>query len=319
GRIDWFVSQHTACGTTNSYYQVAQNDIAPYRDDAGNSNCEVASFRSDFILIRNTAGTVIYRIRRECMNPMGQIGALSNIPPPNFNLTPAIGTLVNGSTGSVAQVGDTVRFTFTVRNTGTTTSTSTACNTYATTYAGYHAGGSPPPGGSPAGPPPGCPRNFPVGTTTVATQDIVIVTANQTICRTLTVNPATYGGGLRTTNEVCVIVANQPYLKVYGGDISAGNGLETAPSTCTNYANASVTTWNKRAAGSYAGAGVQYAGFALRTITDFATAQGNAGGAPVPIGLSFANTATNVGIGNFGGTFGSVPCIPDYWDRRPAT
>jgi hypothetical protein len=119
---------------------------------------------------------------------------------------------------------------------------------------------------------------------------------------------------------VCVIVANKPYLKVFGGDLSVGNALETAPnnSTCTNFTNAGIMAWNKGTAGGYAGAGVQYAAYALRTITDFSTAQGNAGGAPVPVGLSFANTSTNPGAGNFGGSFGSATCIPDFWSRRPA-
>jgi hypothetical protein len=114
-------------------------------------------------------------------------------------------------------------------------------------------------------------------------------------------------------------VANKPYLKVYGGDISAGNGLETAVDTCTSNTNAKVISWNERAAGAYSGAGVQYATYALNSITDFASAQGNAGGAPVPTGLSFANTATNVAAGNFGGSFGSVGCIPNYYTRKPAT
>lgn len=319
GRIDFFVWQHMNCGVKNTYYQEPHVDVAPFTNHAGNSDCEVSSVVDDFIVFRNTAGAEMYRIRRECMNPMGTIRALATNPPPNFNLNPSISPTVNGTPGSVAQVGDTVRFTFTVNNTGTTQATNINCNTYATQYPGYHAGGSPPPGGSPAGPNPGCPRNFPVGSTIVATQDVAIAAENQTICRTLTVNPATFGGSARTTNEVCVIVAAKPYLKVFGGDISAGSGLETAPDTCTNNNNAAVISWNKRAAGGYAGAGAQYATFALSRITDFATAQGNVGGAPVPQGLSFGNTATNVGTGNFGGNFGSVTCIADYYARRPAT
>lgn len=117
----------------------------------------------------------------------------------------------------------------------------------------------------------------------------------------------------------CIYVANKPYLKVYGGDVTAGSGLETAPDTCTNNTDAAIVAWNRNSSGGYAGAGAQYAAFALRAITDFATAQGNAAGAPAPSGLAFANTATNVALGNFGGTFGSVTCIADYYARKPST
>jgi hypothetical protein len=322
GRIDWSMWWHAPCGIVNTYYQPAHNDVAPYLQSASNSDCEVGSVLDQFVVFRNTAGAEVYMIRRECMNPMGNIDPLSASPPPNFSLTPSIGTNVNGVAGDVAQVGDSVEFRYSVNNSngaGTTPSTAVNCNTYATVYTGYHADGGPPPGGSPAGPNPGCPRIFPVGNTVITTETIPIASANQTICRTLTVNPATWGGGERTTNEVCVIVANKPYLKLFGGDISAGGGLETAPGTCTSFANAGIMAWNERAAGGYSGAGAQYAAYALQTITDFSTAQGNAGGAPVPVGLSFANTSTNAGLGNFGGSFGSASCIPDFWARRPAS
>jgi hypothetical protein len=319
GRIEWFTVQHTPCGIVNTYWQDGYNDVAPYIDEPGNSDCELPWYTSDFIIFRDNAGNEVYMIRRLCMNPMGRIGPLDPTPPPDFNLTPAIGTSVNGSAGSVAQVGDTVRFTYTVNNSGSTSSTNVNCSTYATTYAGYHAGGSAPPGGSPLGPSPGCPRSFGVGSTSVATEDVPIVTANQSICRTLSVDPYTITGGSRSTNEVCVVVANKPYLKVFGGDISVGNGLSTSIDVCTNYNNAAVMAWNERGAGGYSGAGAQYATYALRRITDFSTAQGNAGGAPVPAGLAFANTSINVASGDFGGTFGSVTCIPDYWSRKPAS
>jgi hypothetical protein len=107
--------------------------------------------------------------------------------------------------------------------------------------------------------------------------------------------------------------------------VAAGSGLETAPDTCTNNTNAAITSWNKRETGVpaddyYAGAGVQFAGFALRAITDFATGRDNNVGATNPSWLSFANsTGVNNPNGQFGGTFGSVPCIPDYYSQRPST
>lgn len=330
GRIDWFVWQHMPCGTRNTYYQDAHDDVAPYQDDAGNSNCEVASSLDEFIIVRNTSGSAIYTIRRACMNPMGSIGGLSTNPSPNFNLNPAVGATITdpgGGTvsGNVAQVGDTVRFTFTVRNTGSTASSGTiTCTIFGNARSGYSPPASPPTYSSSGGytPPPisNCPPSggFAINATvTVATQDVVVSSANQTICRTLRVSPATFNGGPAGA-ETCIYVANKPYLKVYGGDITTGSALETAPDTCTNNANAGIVSWNRRATGGYAGAGVQYAAYALSTITDFATALGNSAGAPTPIGLSFASTTSNAANGNFGGTFGAVTCIPDYYSRKPS-
>ncbi|HEU4914129.1 MAG TPA: hypothetical protein VFT16_01860 [Candidatus Saccharimonadales bacterium] len=317
GRIDWNAYAHWPCGTRNTFYQDDRDDVAPYLEDPSNGTCENGSVMDAHIYFRNASGGIIYVIRRACMNPLGAIGPLSPNPEPNFNLNPIINATVNGAAGTSAQVGDTVSFSYVVSNTGTTASDNTACSTYRNTYTGYRAANPTPSPGGAAGPNPGCPRDFGVGSTTVATESFVVTTANQTHCRSLFVNPATWGGGQRG-REVCVIIASQPYLKVFGGDISAGGGLESG-GTCTNNANAAVISWNKRAAGAYAGAGAQYAVVAMDTITDFSSALGNAGGAPKPAGLSLANTTTNVASGNFGGNFDAANCIANYWGRKPAT
>jgi hypothetical protein len=157
----------------------------------------------------------------------------------------------------------------------------------------------------------------------VASETITASAVNQTICRAFWVNPASVTVGAVGT-ETCIRIVAKPYLKVYGGDVAAGSGLETAPDTCTSNTNAAITSWNKRNTGPvanhYAGAGVQYAGFALRAITDFATGRGNSVGQTTPSWLSFANsTGVNNGNGQYGGTFGSVPCINDYYSLRPTT
>jgi hypothetical protein len=100
--------------------------------------------------------------------------------------------------------------------------------------------------------------------------------------------------------------------------VSAGAGLDTAPSVCTTNTDAAITSWNQQALNGYSGAGTQYAAYALDIINDFATAQNNAGSS-TPTGLSFANTSTNVGGGNFGGNFGSSDCIPNYYSTKPAS
>lgn len=317
GSIDWSVWHHWPCGTKNTIYQDNRNDVAPYKMSKTNSDCAKTSVKDDNIYIRNKAGAAVYVIRRACMNPIGAIGPLSDPPSLNYNLNPSVNVSINGGgSNDTAEEGDTIQFTYVVANSGSTPSSATNCNTYKHDYAAYHDNAANPTGPDPgdvAGPNPGCPRNFGVGSTTVATETITAA-ANRTYCRKLIVNPYKLNAGARG-KEVCVVVANRPYLKVFGGDVSVGNGQPTA---CTTNNDAAISTWNKRAS-SYAGAGAQYAAFAMSTIGDFATAQNLNGGAAEPTGLSFANTASDPANGDFGGSWGSAACIPDYYSKKPAT
>jgi hypothetical protein len=103
-------------------------------------------------------------------------------------------------------------------------------------------------------------------------------------------------------------------LRVYGGDVSAGNGQ---PTTCASSTSA-VVSWNKESP-NFGGAGAQYAVKAIGQIKDFATALGNtAGAAATGKGLAFANTTAS-GSSIFGGSFGSLPCISDYYGRSTQT
>jgi hypothetical protein len=322
GRITWNTAMTLPVGYVNSMHacwpsvsSCTTGNITSYdsQDFAFFKNNEAEP--SHIITFLNPDGDN-FQIRRECANLVGQIAGLTA---PNFNLTPTVSATVNGAAAAAAEPGDTVKFTYTVNNSGSMSSQNTACNTYANVHTGYYSSPASPPAGGPAGPNPGCPRDFATGTTTVATEQFVIGAGNQTICRSLFVDPATYTTGAKG-DETCVIVANKPYLRTFGGDISAGSGLRTGGScTATNNTNAAITSWNKRAAGSYAGAGVQYAAIAMATITDFSTALGNAGGAAEPSGLAFANTSNNVAAGNFGGNFDAAPCIEDYYSRKPST
>ncbi|HSX32236.1 MAG TPA: hypothetical protein VLF43_03170 [Candidatus Saccharimonadales bacterium] len=321
GRIDWNVSMHLACGIVNTYYQTAQHDVAPFRNNAANSNCDDPSSRDRMIVFRDASGNIVYMIRRLCMNPMGNLKPLAEPKPANFNLRPAITTSIGGTPASTVEVGDTVRFQYFVANAGPDASPAVNCTLYANVHTGYFAPapGSATTGSNPAGsipPATGCPRAFTVGNTRIAIEDVPITADNRTICRSLFVSPATPIIGSRGY-EACVQVVRKPYVKVFGGDISAGNGLQTSTGTCANTA-ASIVGWNKRAPG-YAGSGVQYAAYAAAAIRDVATASGNVAGAPAPSGLAFANTAANPAAGLFGGSFGQLPCIPDYYAGKPAT
>lgn len=69
GSIAWKSLEHLDCGTFNTFYQVAENDAAPYLNHAGNSECEVPGFTEEYIVFRDNAGNAVFEIRRLCMNP----------------------------------------------------------------------------------------------------------------------------------------------------------------------------------------------------------------------------------------------------------
>lgn len=252
-----------------------------------------------------------YAIKKDCGNPVGRLLAAQVY----WDLTPSVQATVNGSPSGTAEAGDSVTFTFNVRNNALNDSHTVNCNAAAPNHSGYFASpATPESGGTPVAT--SCPRSFGRNaTTTVATQTVT-APANTTLCRTLFVNSATPAGETRSF-EACVVVVSKPYLMVFGGDVSAGGDIETAADTCTTNAAASIASWNKNTAG-YAGAGVQFAALATGTIKEFSTAQNSpAGGAGMPGGLSFSSTTQS---GNkYGGDFGTAKCIKDYYAQKPAS
>jgi hypothetical protein len=237
----------------------------------------------------------------------------------NYDLNPIINIQVNGGApvGSTAEAGDSISFTYLVTNSGTTVSESTNCNIYRNERTGAYTPPSPPTASNTPSPftqpAHGCPRSYPVGSTTLVTETVASAAANTTYCRTFLLARSEYGVNVPKGVEQCIKVVAKPYLKVFGGDVMAGSGFETAPSTCSSNTNAQLTAWNRRSANAYAGAGAQYAVTALNRIGDFASGQRAGASAPTPNTLSFASTTSNPATGNFGGSFGSVPCIKDYW------
>lgn len=255
-------------------------------------------------------------------NGIGAPACVTVIAP--YNLNPSINVQINGgaTAGNFAEPGDTITFTYAVNNSDNGASSGTNCTIYGLSRNNYYAIPSPVDTTSDPGfaqPAHGCPRNFPANTNTVLVTETVpaaSVVANKSICRTLVVSPASPTVASRPV-EACAYVATKPYVRTYGGDISAGGGVETAPDTCPSSTGAAIIGWNKRSSGGYAGAGVQFAAYAMSTIFDAASSLGASAGTPT--GLSFANTSTSVANGRFGGSFGSAPCIPDYYGARPAT
>jgi hypothetical protein len=241
----------------------------------------------------------------------------------DFGLVPNVTVEINdGATpGSFAEVGDKVEFIYTVQNTGSTQSQSTNCNIFGQDTNGYRATpGTADTTSSPGYVPPatGCPRTFPHNSnTTLVTETINPVTAalsNKTLCRSLAVSPYQPAGGTRS-DIGCVTIVSKPYMRAYGGDISAGNGF-TSSGACASNSGAAIVGWNREAAGGYAGGGVQFAALAMNSIYDYATGLGNTSGT-TGSRLAFANTSFTAA--RFGGGFGSVPCIPDFMSRKPAS
>ena len=100
-------------------------------------------------------------------------------------------------------------------------------------------------------------------------------------------------------------------MRVYGGDVSAGN---PQPGACGTTTQAGIVGWNKDLVG-FAGAGTQYAALAINSIYDYSTSLGNGvGAAPAGSGLAFSNTGASGDT--FGGNFGSLPCITDYYAAK---
>lgn len=323
GTITWFVNQHLNCGVGNTYWQPAYDDIAPYTNNAANSTCEDAGVKEDFIVFRNTANQVVYTIRRPCMNPMGTLGVLPDNVPPDYKLTPTVTSMVNGDAADTAEPGDTINFTYTVKNAGAVASPSnTSCTIWANVKSGYYASGTPMASGSNPGVATGCPKSFAGKTTvTVGSETINAGSGNQTICRSFQVAPSS-ASVASAIDEACVVVATKPYVRSYGGDVSVGGGLANADGSCTaTPSNSSVISWNREAGGAWGGAGTQYAVFAMGEIQDFASGLGNSGSATAqpPADLSFANTSVDTANGDFGGDWGDAQCIPDYYSTMPAS
>ena len=242
----------------------------------------------------------------------------------DFGLTPNINPVIATSDGlpptdGIAEQGDSVTFTYSVTNNGTTQSQTTNCAIFGLNRTNYYAVPTPNDTASDAGysaPPTTCPQVFPYSasgsTTNIATETVALSTTNRSVCRVLRLTPARPDGSSAST-EVCVYVASKPYARVYGGDVTAGNGLTTSPGSCVTNNAGAIVGWNRGDA-TFRGAGTQFAAFAMGIISHFTTSLGNgASAAPRPSGLSFANTSTNVASGNFGGSLGSVPCIPDHY------
>lgn len=328
GGINWNYVTTITSGTRNSMHACTKTCTLSQATAGTNDGKDIVFFThtasdgteaSHEIRIKKQDGTY-YRLRRECANLIGATSSAGIVEPPDisYNLIPAINVDVDNpdDDSGIVQTGDTLTFTYTVRNSKSDTAPNIACSINGNEYASAGATPTAGPivnGNGYSAPGTGCPRNFPSGTTTVATETYTIPDsdANYSICRSLTVNPYAVGAGQKSVLK-CVIIASKPYAKIFGGDVMAGAGIGTG---CTQNDNASVVGWNRENTGNastkYAGTGAQFGIAALADIRDFASGQHSTG---TPYGLSFANTDdVTDDQSTFGGSLGSLPCVTDYY------
>lgn len=78
GSITWAEQRHLDCDSTNTYYQIQHDDVAPFVVNTTNTpNCSNPSFMEDYIVFRDNSNNVLLQIRRICMNPAGEIDPLA--------------------------------------------------------------------------------------------------------------------------------------------------------------------------------------------------------------------------------------------------
>jgi hypothetical protein len=324
--VDFNVFYNFSTATSNGLGSTGVHDAGDVTDCSDGQQCRGdITFQNnyndngfDWAVVFHVNGKV-FIIKHKCANLTNDNISLK-IPSQPYNLNPTVNANVPGG-ATVAEPGDTITFTYTVANTGDGDSDPATCTLYSQSFSGYHQTPGAAPFDKSGTQSTKCSNKVFNGnsSTTVGTENVTVTAAqaNTTICRTLSVSPATGPPGTGTnTDEACVPVANQPYVRVFGGDVSAGNAQPAAACNLSNDYNAAIVSWNS-ASGLYNGAGTQFAAFAVGDIDHFATSQTNVGTSKgvAPSGLSFANTTTGAN-GKYGGDLGStaLPCMTDYYN-----
>jgi hypothetical protein len=116
----------------------------------------------------------------------------------------------------------------------------------------------------------------------------------------------------------CPKIINEPYVHVYGADVSAGGGFNTGASeNCTNDSgDQGIKTFLNTT--SVAGSGTQIGALAIKPIYGFGSALLRGGNPSPPKGLSFSNTndgSSSPGTDSpaLGGNLGGTHCATDYY------
>ncbi len=122
----------------------------------------------------------------------------------------------------------------------------------------------------------------------------------------------------------CSKIYDEPYMRVYGNDVSAGGDFRDPACTITTAARIDMFTRNLSGIGR--GSGAQMAVFAQEKISGFPSTTTKSAAPSGKIGLSFSNTFNNTNTNEAegggssnrprsGGGFASGPCIPNYFEE----
>lgn len=132
-------------------------------------------------------------------------------------------------------------------------------------------------------------------------------------------------GGTNQCTGTITVIADEPYLRIYGNDVMAGGGFGAVCSPLNPTASIEAFAAQETVAGNtiWKGASAQFGAFALGPINNFFSAnlRGPAGATNLPrpsLDLTFGNTnngTSKVAI-NGGGFSGNTNCIPDYFAKR---
>ncbi len=270
--------------------------------------------------IFRVGGNVVFIVDNDCINPIGDWGA---IPREDFTLTPTITGSPTASEG-----GGTVNLTPSVNNSGTTTSGNAQwqINTFQVPP------GQAVPGGGDNGNNPQV--YYGHGATAIASgnrqfsRGVVPLTINPQVlgdypvgtrvCYALSVQPLAHNDSRwRHSTPFCVTISKKPKVQVLGGDLWVGRGTSSTIKT-------SVTVRPQGGTNTYYGSWGEYALVPSGLVTAMASGSGYAGGAATGdlcslSLLTFTNTAATTCATNTIGKYVVASSSPAIGTRFPVS
>lgn len=350
GKIDWNYAHPFYCNILNSYYQENFPDDAFYTEPASAGRCGPTVTRQSIIFRHPTTNAILYAIKRDCANPIGEIKPLQKIP---YDLTGSLTPGVNTpSFGGIVEPGRTYQLVASVYNPAIVpadpfTMQSGNLNSAYVQNAGVAAPGTYTGSCAPSAP---CWRwdysTLNGRATSTRTFNFSIsptVPEGTVVCFNLTVDPARSDGTRETVGPYCFTAYRPHYPGIIGanGDVHAGGGIcdgmltngtittRSQSNSLTEYvlsASGIVSNFgsNNTAGGTRATLGRtgNYSRVCRPDLVKVARDYYNAGGGYTPLGNSAYNlgsmpaSATGIYIHNTGG---NLSLSGTYTGSRPIT
>ncbi len=255
-------------------------------------------------LVFRVNGAIVYQVKVSCGNPVGEYGAITPIPPKNYQLDPSISVSPERSESDT-----TAHLTSTITNSGTT-ATDATIQWQSTTFRVAPGAAIPQSTGGASGLAPtqyygngatvissATGQTFQKGATTLSIADQAIgpYPVGTRICYTLSVQPRRHDdGSWQHSPPACVVISKSPKVQVLGGDLLVGRGGNSAVKT--------AVTMQQPPGGSstYYGSWSEYGIVASGLVTGMASGSGYAGGSSTQdlcslSLITFTNASTNGG------------------------